>query len=302
MRSFVLPLFVGGLVVVGVLAGRADLAKSAMTPAWTAPPDSAIPPGPFGDMIKRGQAIFTDPSAHAGAFVGNSLKCSNCHLDAGRLANAAPLGPAYLMYPAFRKKDGQVDTFAERLRQCFRYSMNGKEPPLGDEVLVALESYAFFLAKGAPVGTDVAGRGYLKLAKAAKAPDYARGASVFTQKCASCHGADGAGLKASGQTVFPALWGTDSFNWGAGMTSVANAAGFVKANMPLGQGGSLTDQEAWDVALFLDSHERPQDPRFTGDVAETRKRFHDTPMSMYGLRVDGVLLGQASPPAGPRTP
>jgi thiosulfate dehydrogenase len=31
--------------------------------------------------------------------------------------------------------------------------MNGKAPPLGDPVVVALESYSFWLAKGAPVGT-----------------------------------------------------------------------------------------------------------------------------------------------------
>ena len=87
----------------------------------------------------------------------------------------------------------------------------------------------------------------------------------------------------------------DSFNWGAGMERLSNASGFIKANMPLGQGGSLTDQEAWDVALFMDSHERPQDPRFTGDVATTRQQFHDTPNSMYGRTVDGKVLG-APPP------
>ena len=269
-------------------------------PAFSVPPNSALPSGPLGDKIRRGQAIFIDPGKNAPAYVGNTLKCSNCHLDAGRVANAAPLGPAYVMYPAFRKKDGQVDTFAERLRQCFRYSMNGKEPPLGGDVLVALESYAFFLARGEPVGTEVDGRGYPKLAKAAQGLNYARGAAVYAGKCAACHGADGAGQMAGSQTTIPPLWGASSYNWGAGMTSVANAAGFIKANMPLGQGGSLSDQEAWDVAMFVDGHERPQDPRFTGDVAETRKRFHDTPMSLYGQTVNGVLLGQASPPAGPK--
>ena len=41
----------------------------------------------------------------------------------------------------------------------------------------------------------------------------------------------------------------------------------------------------------MDSHERPQDPRFTGDVATTRQKFHDTPNSMYGRTVDGHVLG-----------
>ena len=67
---------------------------------------------------------------------------------------------------------------------------------------------------------------------------------------------------------------------------------FIKANMPLGLGGTLTDQQAWDVATFMNSHERPQDPRFTGDVAQTRAQFHDSEYSLYGTRVDGRVLGQ----------
>ena len=36
------------------------------------------------------------------------------------------------------------------------------------------------------------------------------------------------------------------FNGGAGMGSINNAAGFIKGNTLLGQGNTLTDQEAWD--------------------------------------------------------
>jgi thiosulfate dehydrogenase len=98
--------------------------------------------------------------------------------------------------------------------------------------------------------------------------------------------------------VFPPLWGARSYNWGAGMSSVVNAAGFIKANMPLSQGNSLTDAEAWDVAAYIDSRERPQDPRFTGDLAATRKAHHDSPYDFYGQAVDGVTLGEGAPPAG----
>jgi hypothetical protein len=76
------------------------------------------------------------------------------------------------------------------------------------------------------------------------------------------------------------------------MSSITNVAGFVKANMPFSQGNTLSDQEAWDVATYLDSLERPQDPRFKDSVAETRKAHHDLPMDMYGQTVNGVLLGQ----------
>ena len=97
--------------------------------------------------------------------------------------------------------------------------------------------------------------------------------------------------------MFPPLWGARSFNWGAGMGDIRNAAGFIKANMPLGLGGTLSDQDAWDVALFVDSHERPQDPRFTGDVGETRRLFHNSRWSMYGQTVAGHVLGSGLTPA-----
>lgn len=259
-----------------------------------------IPETEFGKVAQLGADIFRDTQNNAKEFVGNSLQCTNCHLDGGRLANSAPLWAAYVAYPAYRDKNGHVNTFQERLQGCFRFSMNGRAPALGSQVLVALEAYAYYLAKGAPTGTDMKGRGYPKLAKVAKI-DSAHGGKVYTQKCALCHGNDGEGQSASdGAVVFPPLWGARSYNWGAGMTSINNAAGFIKANMPLSQGNTLTDQEAWDVAAFINGHERPQDPRFTGSVADTRKKFHDTPMSLYGQTINGSLLGSASPPTGPQ--
>jgi thiosulfate dehydrogenase len=75
------------------------------------------------------------------------------------------------------------------------------------------------------------------------------------------------------------------------MHQLDNAAAFIKANMPFSRGNTLSDQDAWDVAMYMDAHERPQDPRFDGNVGETRRKYHDTPMSLYGTEVQGHLLG-----------
>ena len=75
------------------------------------------------------------------------------------------------------------------------------------------------------------------------------------------------------------------------MQSIASAAGFIKANMPLALGNTLSDQQAWDVAMFINSHERPQDPRYTGSVQDTRQKYHDSADSMYGKTVNGHVLG-----------
>ncbi|MCH3072690.1 c-type cytochrome, partial [Listeria monocytogenes] len=81
-----------------------------------------------------------------------------------------------------------------------------------------------------------------------------RGAKVYAAQCAICHGADGQGQMALGQTVCPPLWGAQSFNWGAGMHRINTAASFIKYNMPLGKPGTLSDRDAWDVAAFMHSH------------------------------------------------
>jgi thiosulfate dehydrogenase len=272
-------------------------AASAPAPAGIAstrfqpPPESRFPDGEYGKVVRLGEQVFTDTGKFAARYVGNDLSCANCHLDAGRKPGSAPLWASFIHYPAYRSKTGQVDTLASRIQGCFQYSMNGKAPAQDDEVMTALQTYAFWLATGAPVGTPVAGSGYPKLKKAAQPPDYARGEQVYAQNCALCHGADGQGQRSGERQVFPPLWGARSFNWGAGMHQLGNAAGFIQANMPLGMGGTLSEQEAWDVAMFMNSHERPQDPRFAGSVAATRKKYHDSDDSTYGLMVNGHVLG-----------
>ena len=294
-------LLAGWLLLAAVAADAAPPAQTASDAAsakpaaidstFTPPAESTLPDGDYGKVIRLGEQIFMETGQYASRYVGNNLSCANCHLDAGRKADSAPLWASFIHYPAFRKKTGQVDTLASRIQGCFEYSMNGKAPPADDEIITALQTYAFWLAKGAPVGTPVPGSGYPKLKKPAVAADYARGEKVYAQNCALCHGADGLGQRAGGKQVFPPLWGPKSFNWGAGMHQLANSSGFIQANKPLGQGGTLSDQDAWDVALFMNSHERPQDPRFKGSVAQTRKMYHDTEDSMYGIKVNGHVLG-----------
>ena len=272
--------------------GTGDAAATKAIPAGFRPAaQDKIPEGPFGDVIRKGEQIFLHTGTNAKPFVGNTLNCVNCHLDAGRLKDSAPLWGAYGMYPAYRAKTKSVSTFSERLRGCFMYSMNGKAPPDGHEVLVALETYAYWMAKGAPTGEKSPGAGFAKLDKPAQTADYQRGKAIFEAQCVLCHGANGEGQRSGDTQVFPPLWGSQSYNWGAGMSDINNAAGFIKANMPLSRGNTLSDQDAWDVALFIDSQERPQDPRFAVDVTNTRKQFHDTENSMYGMTVNGKVLG-----------
>ncbi|HET9239066.1 MAG TPA: c-type cytochrome [Oligoflexus sp.] len=263
---------------------------------FEAPDDKDIPAGEFGRMVRRGQDIFMNTAKELPDNVGNSLRCVNCHLDRGRLANSAPLWAAYPMYPAYRKKTNKVDTIEERIQGCFQFSMNGKAPALDSEAMKALVTYNYWLSKGAPTGMELPGRGYPELPKPSRRPSPENGKNLYTHHCSICHGPDGQGQMTRGEMVFPPLWGAQSYNWGAGMHRVNTAASFIKHNMPLGKGNTISNEDAWDLAAFVNSHERPQDPRFKGNLEETDKVFHDE-NCLYGERVNHVKLG--SRPANP---
>lgn len=239
-----------------------SLSEIAKTKRHEPPGDHTIPNDQYGADVRLGQRIFTQTPAVARRYSGNGLACSNCHLDAGRRTHAAPLWAAYGMYPAYHAKNDRNITLEERIQQCFRFSLNGIAPALDTPEIHALVSYAHFLAKGAPVGVEMLGRGFPEIARTGFDPNPTRGGAVYKAKCANCHGDDGQGQKtAAGSYANPPLWGLDSYNKGAGFARHDLLAGFIKANMPLGQGGTLSNQEALDLAVFINLQIRPADPR-----------------------------------------
>jgi thiosulfate dehydrogenase len=279
---------------------------------FSSPSRADYPDGPFGEKVKLGEAIFNRTNTHplSRQYVGNEQVCSGCHLDAGRTANSAPMWASWVSYPAYRRKTKTVNTFVERIQGCFKYSMNAqgskaKLPPAADsDVIISLVSYAYWLATDAPTGDSlIAGRGYMKVPETSEGFDPERGKLVYEEYCAVCHGASGEGQTAQGEVVFPALWGAASYNWGAGMHKVNTAAAYIKWNMPLGVASPaqmtalLSDQQAWDVAAFVNSHERPQDPRFKGNFARTAKHYHSSKYDYYGKlkQPNGKLLGENAP-------
>ena len=106
-------------------------------------------------------------------------------------------------------------------------------------------------------------RALLSIALLCVAAGFARAQSpepppIVKTRCAACHGQDGGGLKsADGGYVMPPVWGPQSFNDGAGLARPSVAAAFIRTKMPLGRGGSLDEQDAWDLAAFVTSMPRP---------------------------------------------
>jgi len=210
--------------------------------------------------------------------VGNGLNCASCHLNAGTVGGGSPYVGVSAAFPTYAARAGRVITLEDRINGCFPRSMNGKPLPPGSQDMQAMLAYIEWMRRDAQPGEKVPGRGIGKIDQKLK-PDPVNGERIYHAQCAACHGAQGEGIRSpSGQWVYPALWGAQSFNIGAGMARTYTAAAFVKRNMPialhdrfpLGQGG-LSDQEAVDVAEFFTHQPRPDFAPKTRDWPRDKK-------------------------------
>ena len=79
------------------------------------------------------------------------------------------------------------------------------------------------------------------------------------EHCTNCHGEDGQGVAIGDKKPGP-LWGPDSWNDGAGAARIYTLAGIIRYAMPYLDPGRLTDEEAQQIAAFVNSKPRPQYP------------------------------------------
>lgn len=86
--------------------------------------------------------------------------------------------------------------------------------------------------------------------------DPRRGRRLYRQKCLNCHGKDGQGVQI-GEIKPGPLWGPRSWNDGAGAARTYTLAGLFRHSMPYSAPGTLTDEEAQQIAAWLTSRPRP---------------------------------------------
>lgn len=216
------------------------------------PADSEIPEGPQGAAIRRGLALLLATRDSLPANVSNTLRCVSCHLDEGRRETGSWVG-SYARFPTYRPRSATVETIEFRINDCFKRSMNGQALDYSSPAMRDMVAYLAFLSRGRTIGdaaTSTASRRFLTMK-----PDTAAGTAIYASACAKCHGPNGEGTPGA-----PPVWGPQSYNIGAGMARVSTAANFVQANMPFDRPGSLTDQQALDVAAFVNSRPRRDFP------------------------------------------
>jgi thiosulfate dehydrogenase len=134
--------------------------------------------------------------------------------------------------------------------------------PTSREVL-ALSAYLTWLSRGYDIGGRLPWRGQNTIAADALIPldrlSPEKGDEIFRDRCATCHGPDGQGVSIGDKRPGP-LWGPDSWNDGAGASRVYTLAGIIRYTMPYLNPGSLTDEEAQQLAAFITSKPRPSYP------------------------------------------
>ncbi|WP_439882085.1 c-type cytochrome [Pontibacter sp. MBLB2868] len=257
---------------------------------WHAPDIASLPATPEGDEIRYGRELVAHTAKYLGPEgsvlqISNGMNCQNCHLDAGTKTFGNNYSRMSTTYPKFRPRSGTVVDVAGRINGCFQRSLNGKPLDVDTKEMQAMVAYIQWLGKDVKKGETPKGSGLIDIEYLDRPASPEKGKPLYAQKCQVCHGTDGQGLKSEGspEFVYPPLWGKNSYNDGAGLYRISNFAKYVKANMPLGvtyDHPQLTDEEAWDLAAFVNSQPRPKKD-LSKDWPDISKKPYDHPFGPY---------------------
>jgi thiosulfate dehydrogenase len=264
--------------------------------AWVGPGKYEIPlDSDSGKLIAYGRNLIENTSKYLGPNgsvkqITNGMNCQNCHLNAGTLPWGNNYGAVSSTYPQFRARSGGLETIVKRVSDCMERSLNAaKAVDSASREMQAIIAYLHWVGRDVPKNTKPRGSGIMEIPFLDRAANPENGKIVYASKCQRCHGADGLGQKNVEDTgyTYPPLWGNDSYNTAAGLFRLSRFAGYVKNNMPFGEvtyhNPQLTNEEAWDVAAFVNSQSRPSRV-FKEDWPDISKKPIDHP---FGPFADG---------------
>jgi thiosulfate dehydrogenase len=257
---------------------------------WRAPDSTLIPQTPYGDLIRYGRELIVHTAKYLGPngkvkALSNGLNCQNCHLKAGTKPFANNFAAVASGYPKFRARSGGIETIEKRINDCFERSLNGQPPELNSVEMQAMIAYFSWVGKDVKKGFVPDGTRIDALPFMDRAADPLKGKKIFEKHCLVCHGEAGAGFRHpdSLEWTYPPLAGPDSYGTGAGMHRLSQFASYVKNNMPYGttyENPVLTDEEAWDVAAYVNSLPRPVQS-FPGEWPDISDKPFDHPFGPY---------------------
>lgn len=259
---------------------------------WEAPDTATIPETSAGDMIRYGRSLIAQTARYLGPqgsvqAISNGMNCQNCHLDAGTRPYGNNYSAVATTYPRYRERSGSVESVEKRINDCLQRSLNGKALDSNSRELKAMVAYITWVGSNVPAKVKPLGVGISNLVYLDRPADPAKGFIVYKHLCQRCHGDNGQGLPDSTTGkgyLYPPLWGNNSYNTGAGIYRLSRLAGYVRDNMPYNEAHHykpvLSDEEAWDVAAFINSQERPL-KTFAADWPVTGTKPVDLPFGPF---------------------
>ncbi len=258
---------------------------------WKAPDIDLLGNDSLSGLIRYGKDLIANTAVYLGpkgkvAAITNGMNCQNCHIEAGAKPFGNCLSAVASTYPVFKPRSGITESIEFRINDCMQRSLNGKTIDSTGREMRAMVAYMKWLGKDVPKGTKPVGAGVGELSFINRAADPEKGKTVFAVQCSRCHGANGEGQPNVDNTAYtyPPLWGPHSYNIGAGLYRISKLAAYVKENMPFEiashENPQLTDEEAWDVAAFINSQPRPV-KKFAHDWPDISKKAFDYPFGPY---------------------
>ena len=288
-------IFFCGAVRCQLKKAEADSISTSHFDFWIAPDTSLINRHPDSLLINYGRKLIARTSYYLGpqgavSKISNGMNCQNCHLEVGTKVFGNNYGAVASTYPKFRPRSGSVETIEKRINDCLQRSLNSTVAlDTNSREMMAMVSYIKWVGERVPKGETPKGSGLVKLSFLSRAADPEKGKLLYEEKCTTCHGKSGAGIKKeSGEYVYPPLWGENSYNTGAGLFRLSRFAGYIKANMPLGASYNapmLSDEESWDIAAYVNSQARPE-KKFSEDWPDISKKPFDHPFGPYADAFD----------------
>jgi thiosulfate dehydrogenase len=266
------------------------VAKKDAIDYWQPKDISLIKDPVLKSQVEYGKELLAHTSKYLGpngsvSKMTNGLNCQNCHLQAGTIIFGNNYGSVNSMYPKFRARSGSIENLYKRINDCIQRSLNGTAIDTSGKEMQAIAAYINYIGSNVEKGKKAAGSGFKDLSYLDRAANPGKGMLVYESKCQSCHQQNGEGLFNGDKSeyIYPALWGANSFNDAAGLYRISNFAKYVKYNMPQGttyKNPLLTDEEAWDVAAFVNSQKRPH-LDVPADWPDKSKKPVDHPFGPY---------------------
>ncbi|ANV98634.1 cytochrome C [Helicobacter enhydrae] len=228
-----------------------------------------VPKGKEGDLIRYGIKLLSQTESTLGPkgklkMTNNNVNCTACHMEND--GNGLPGTKKYVLpfintintYPLLDIETMKIISVEDRIRGMG--GTNSHKFPNDSKEMKAILAYFKWLKKAYKIkdGVRLEGSFLAKMDFPNRPADPVKGKEIFTNQCASCHGADGKGIKndnyeQGGGHLYPSL-----LIWpdGGHMAMIPVLARFLHSAMPFGASADqpiLSPGEALDVAAYLNT-------------------------------------------------